>query len=236
MVKGGIENILKFFFAIAVMLGLYFLNTISAGSLSPAPLKINSHDNAPVAHYRDESTDEWYNEYPFIDNNIMPGFISSIVKSRDNDGDKETYENFYSLPVILPVSGNVTISSGFGSRRDPFDHHWAFHNGIDIPLKAGTPVHATGGGYISDLGTDHLLGAYVIINHQYDYQSIYGHLSEISVQKDQRVESGEIIGYSGNTGRSTNPHLHYQINYKGQPVDPVRLKKELKNLRMVLRN
>ncbi len=236
MVKSGLENILKFFIAIAVMLGLYFLHAISAVSLSPAPLTINSLDNAPVAHYPDNHSEKWNYDNSLIDYDIMPGFITSIVNAQNSDGEKETYENFHSLPVILPVSGNVTISSGFGTRRDPFDHHWAFHNGIDIPLEAGTPVRATGTGYISESGTDHLLGSYVIINHLYDYQSIYGHLSEISVEKGQQVESGEIIGYSGNTGRSTNPHLHYQINYKGQPVDPVRLKKELKNLRMVLRN
>jgi murein DD-endopeptidase MepM/ murein hydrolase activator NlpD len=97
-------------------------------------------------------------------------------------------------------------------------------------------VRATGNGTCSRTGVDSLLGIYIIINHNDEYESIYGHLSSVNINTGQKVKSGEIIGTSGNTGRSTNPHLHYQVNHRGLPVDPVSLKEELNERRWVMLN
>jgi murein DD-endopeptidase MepM/ murein hydrolase activator NlpD len=132
-----------------------------------------------------------------------------------------------SLLIRMPVRGHVNISSGFGYRADPISGRRKFHNGIDIKLKTGTSILATGGGVVQQIGYDRFLGNFIIINHQKDYQSIYGHLSSILVHKNQKVTTGQSIGYSGNSGRSTGPHLHYQINHKGKPVDPIEMFRSL---------
>lgn len=163
-------------------------------------------------HQNDEISNRTYYSSKGISNN--PG---------NEQGDYE--ENF--LPLILPVDGDISISSGFGTRTDPFTGRNIFHNGIDIPLPAGTPVRSTGNGFVARTGYSSLLGKFITIKHGNSYQTIYGHLSSFSVQSGQNVQMGEIIGKSGNTGRSTNPHLHYQINYKGKPEDPMLIKQAL---------
>jgi murein DD-endopeptidase MepM/ murein hydrolase activator NlpD len=170
-----------------------------------------------------------------IINLINPYLKNSNTRYQTLSGE-EYYNGYYSLPMIFPVPGNFRVSSGFGMRRDPFTGQRAFHNGIDIPLRAGTPVRATGNGYCSRTGVDSLLGKYVIINHNDEYESIYGHLSTVKIKAGNKVNSGDIIGTSGNTGRSTNPHLHYQVNHRGKPVDPVKLKEELHDRRWVVLN
>jgi murein DD-endopeptidase MepM/ murein hydrolase activator NlpD len=238
MDRSGAENILQtVFFLIILIFGLYFLNNPSADPATDSKIIINNLESGKYGIHGDAS-DPALPENSLVSKVLMAGLAPALLKKI---GAIETIEEGslkenYSLPMIMPVSGNIRISSGFGVRRDPFTGQPAFHNGIDIPVRTGSPVIATGGGYIAETGLDNLLGKYIIINHQDDYQSIYGHLSSIKVDQDQIVKSGEIIGLSGTTGRSTNPHLHYQINYKGRPVDPVKTKKQLDNVRLVLRD
>lgn len=142
----------------------------------------------------------------------------------------ERQQRIRSLPAVYPVSGRFNISSGFGYRRDPISRQTRFHNGIDIPIVSGSRVLATGNGVVTQTGYDRFLGYFVIINHQESFQSIYGHLSRIHVRAGDRVQQGQAIALSGNTGRSTGPHLHYQINYRGKPVDPVEVVKVLNEL------
>lgn len=127
------------------------------------------------------------------------------------------------IPALYPVKGNFRISSNYGYRRDPFTGQRRFHHGIDIPLRNGTHIYATADGKVSETGYNNSLGNYIKIIHNDNYKSIYAHLSRIDARRGQQVQLGQRIGASGNTGRSTGPHLHYQVNHNGRSVDPVSL-------------
>lgn len=118
-----------------------------------------------------------------------------------------------------PVTGE--ISSGFGPRKAPKEGASTFHKGIDYAVPEGTAVRAPAGGTIVEVGVDAKLGKYVYIDHGNKVVSKFGHLSDTSgVVKGQRVEAGQVVAKSGNTGNSTGPHLHYQVEVGGKPVDP----------------
>ncbi|UCH09561.1 MAG: M23 family metallopeptidase [Fidelibacterota bacterium] len=122
-------------------------------------------------------------------------------------------------PSIRPVTrGEYT--SGFGLRRHPYNRSYEFHKGQDISLRSGTPVHATADGKIIAARWDSNLGLYVKIDHGYGFHTIYGHLRRIVIDEGQRVKRGEKIGESGNTGRSTAPHLHYEVRLYNQHQNP----------------
>lgn len=122
-------------------------------------------------------------------------------------------------PSILPVGGIIT--SGFGYRRDPFTHRIRMHEGIDIAGPVGTPIHATADGRVVFAGPRHGWGLVVEIDHSYGYKTVYAHLHSIKVRKGDFVKRGDIIGLRGNTGRSTGPHLHYEVRVSGSPVNPL---------------
>ncbi len=112
-------------------------------------------------------------------------------------------------------------TSQFGSRKDPFNSkRREFHKGIDIACKVGTEVRASRNGRVVFAGNKDGYGNLVIIEHEYGYQSYYGHLSRIKVKKGDEVKTGEMIALSGNTGRSTGPHLHFEIRKNGKSVNP----------------
>ena len=121
-------------------------------------------------------------------------------------------------PSISPTRGWMT--SDFGYRTSPFTGMREFHRGVDIAARSGTPVVAPAEAQVRYVGDHRTLGKTMILRHGYGIESIYGHLYEISVKSGQRVKRGEAIGAIGNTGRSTGPHLHYQIQVNGVPVDP----------------
>lgn len=125
-----------------------------------------------------------------------------------------------SIPSIWPVRGWVT--SDFGVRRWGKRSGVRFHEGIDIAAHVGTPVYASGDGLVTFAGYKHGLGKVVIIDHGFGVTSIYGHNSSLYVQEGQRVKRGTEISLVGSTGRSTGPHLHYQVEVDGVPVDPMR--------------
>jgi len=124
-----------------------------------------------------------------------------------------------STPSIWPVQG--WTSSGFGERFSPFTGRRTMHHGIDIVAAAGTPIVASAAG-LAFTGTDDGLGNYVTIEHGRGLKTYYGHLSRIAVTTGQQIERGVVIGYVGNTGLSTGPHLHYEIQVNGRPVNPMK--------------
>jgi len=129
-----------------------------------------------------------------------------------------------SIPAIQPVDFHDLrrIGSLFGYRTDPFYKVTKFHEGIDFTAAVGTPIYATGDGIVSE--AEYNSGGYgnkIIINHGYSYETVYAHLSKIKVKKGQRVKRGEIIGLMGNTGKSTAPHLHYEVHKAGTPMNPI---------------
>lgn len=112
-------------------------------------------------------------------------------------------------------------TSGFGVRLNPFHKRKLnFHKGIDLACKIGTPVYASLSGTIEFCGYKQGYGKIVIIKHYHNYQTYYGHLSKFKVKKGQKVERGQLIALSGNTGRTTGPHLHFEVRKKRKPVNP----------------
>ncbi len=124
------------------------------------------------------------------------------------------------VPLGKPCRGY--ISSYYGFRKDPFTKKRAFHAGIDIVGPYGEPVRATADGIVYRLGYQRGLGRYVKIRHKHGYITVYGHLCKYIVRRGERVKQGQIIGYLGNTGRSTGPHVHYEIRYWGRPINPLK--------------
>jgi murein DD-endopeptidase MepM/ murein hydrolase activator NlpD len=125
-----------------------------------------------------------------------------------------------SIPSRRPVDA-MALTSSFGVRSDPFNGRRARHNGIDIPGPIGTPVYATADGTVGRAQRLGGYGNYIEIDHGTQIQTRYGHLSAIGVVSGQRVHRGDLIGYVGSTGRSTGPHLHYEVRIAGAPVNPI---------------
>ncbi len=121
-------------------------------------------------------------------------------------------------PSIWPAKGFIT--DGFGYRIDPFTGKRAFHKGIDISARRGTPVVAPADGIVTMAGKTKGYGNFVVINHQNNIETRYGHLRDIFVKKGQIVKRGDVIGTVGNTGRSTGPHLHFEVRVNGKAVNP----------------
>jgi len=124
------------------------------------------------------------------------------------------------LPLASPL-GSLEISSRFGRRVDPFTGQSATHTGVDFRAASGTIVRATGAGTIVSASTNGGYGKMVEVDHGNGVSTIYAHLSTISVRVGQTVTVGAIVGRAGSTGRSTGPHLHYEVNRAGRAVDPM---------------
>lgn len=126
-----------------------------------------------------------------------------------------------SLPLNPPVSGRV--SSGYGMRHDPIDGRLHAHNGIDIAVPEGTPVMPAAGGKVVYSGYAAGYGNCVIIEHDNGLTSLYAHNSVNYVKAGEVVDANKVIALSGSTGRSTGPHLHFEVRKKGSPIDPMGL-------------
>ncbi|MFO8054877.1 MAG: M23 family metallopeptidase [Bacteroidales bacterium] len=129
-----------------------------------------------------------------------------------------------SIPAIQPINNKnlKRIASGFGYRIHPVYKTMRMHAGIDFTAPRGTPIYATGNGKITkpDEGMAGY-GKHVVLDHGYGYKTVYAHMNKVIVRRGQHVKRGEIIGYVGNTGVSTGPHLHYEVRKNGKPVNPV---------------
>jgi len=129
-----------------------------------------------------------------------------------------------SLPAIQPVSDRdlQEIASGFGMRIHPIYHTFRMHTGIDFAAPRGTKIYATGDGVVEDVVRgDRGYGDYVMINHGFGYETLYGHMSKIIAKSGQRVKRGTIIGLVGSTGLSTAPHCHYEVIQNGKKINPI---------------
>jgi murein DD-endopeptidase MepM/ murein hydrolase activator NlpD len=130
-------------------------------------------------------------------------------------------QRFAAMPAVKPMSGEFSYH-GFGYRRDPILGVTRMHEGVDIQNAVGTPVYATGDGTVEFTGsTGSAYGIAVDINHGFGYSTYYAHLSRTVVHAGQKVKRGTLIAYSGNTGRSTGPHLHYEVRQNGESKNPV---------------
>ena len=127
------------------------------------------------------------------------------------------------IPAIQPVANKNLkyTASGYGMRIDPVYKTAKFHNGMDFSANIGTPVYATGDGVIKKAGWQSGYGKIIVVSHGFGYETWYAHLNKYNVRVGQKVVRGEVIGEVGNTGKSTGPHLHYEVHLKGKVVNPV---------------
>ena len=124
------------------------------------------------------------------------------------------------IPSIRPVDGGF-LNSSFGYRQDPIDKVRRFHQGQDITVPSGTPVFSPADGIIKRAYYIGGFGNHIKIKHANGYSTIFAHLSNIDVKHGDKVNRGDVIGYTGNTGRSTAPHLHYEVHHNGTPKNPL---------------
>ena len=112
------------------------------------------------------------------------------------------------------------ITSGYGIRANPVTGNIRMHQGVDLAAPAGTEVYAAGNGIVTDVGNDSIYGIYVVIKHNNNWVSLYGHLQKANVTLKSNVKSGSLVGWVGTTGQSTGPHLHFELRQNGQAQDP----------------
>ena len=125
------------------------------------------------------------------------------------------------IPPLLPAPGNYRLSSSFGTREDPIYGGAARHQGQDFAARQGTPVYATGDGVVESTTFERRgYGNQVVIDHGYGYKTRYAHLYTIDVREGMTVSRGDRIGTVGSTGKSTGPHLHYEVIYMGARRNP----------------
>ncbi|MBK8427088.1 MAG: peptidoglycan DD-metalloendopeptidase family protein [Lewinellaceae bacterium] len=131
-----------------------------------------------------------------------------------------------SLPSIKPVredklQKSIGTLSGFGNRIHPVYKVRKFHAGLDFPARVGTAIQATGDGVVVEAGWHSGYGNCIKISHGYGYESLYAHMNRMTVRPGEKVKKGHKIGEVGDTGLSTAPHLHYEVHYKGNPINPI---------------
>ncbi|MCY7411211.1 MAG: M23 family metallopeptidase [Chitinophagales bacterium] len=142
--------------------------------------------------------------------------ISILIKKKE--------EVLASIPAIQPISNKQLkyIASGFGMRIDPIYKIPKMHEGLDFSAPTGTPVHATGNGVVSNVEYGYTgYGNHVTLTHMVGYKTMYAHLSRIIVKNGQKINRGDLIGYVGSSGKSTAPHLHYEVWKNGRKIDPI---------------
>ena len=178
-------------------------------------------------HYDDSGT-------PVAEGNILiaemvlSGKRVRLYRHRTRDGDTDYYDekgrSARKALVLTPIDG-ARISSGYGRRRHPILGYTKMHRGIDFAAPRGTPVYAAGHGTVEVVGRNGGYGKYVRIRHNGSYKTAYAHLRGFArgVSRGRRVRQGQVIGYVGSTGRSTGPHLHYEILRNGRQLNPKRL-------------
>ncbi|MDR3296666.1 MAG: M23 family metallopeptidase [Prevotellaceae bacterium] len=161
-----------------------------------------------------------------MDKTTKKAYIQSISFDEIAEYAQEKEQMMLCIPYISPVNisdNKVNFkTSSYGWRNDPFLHTLRFHKGLDFGCPVGTPIYATGNGKVEAAGFN--LGGFgdmVLVNHGFGYHSRYAHLSEIKVRVGDKVQRGQVVGLSGNSGHSKGPHLHYEVLLKNNAVDPI---------------
>jgi murein DD-endopeptidase MepM/ murein hydrolase activator NlpD len=126
---------------------------------------------------------------------------------------------FLKIIFLLPLK-HAVITSSFGPRADPFTGHPSFHNGIDLAAPVGSLVQATQDGLVKETGRNEILGKFIRVAHTGGYETLYGHLKSIFVSSGDKVKAGHPLGTVGMTGKTTGPHLHFELRRNGQRINP----------------
>jgi murein DD-endopeptidase MepM/ murein hydrolase activator NlpD len=148
----------------------------------------------------------------------LSGRVSRALEGGLTSGFIGDWTELADAPSLWPVQG--TVASSFGERQDPINGEGAFHSGIDIDAPYGTPIRAAGDGIVVQAAMVGGYGREIEVDHGHDVKTLYGHLSAIAVVSGQHVTRGQVIGYVGQSGRATGPHLHYEVRVHNVPVNP----------------
>ena len=150
------------------------------------------------------------------------GQFNKTISSMRTDWDKQLLW-LHTLPTGVPIGGNFRMTSGFGLRVDPFTHTLARHEGLDFTAMQGTPILATADGLVTRSGWEDTYGNIVEVTHAEGFMTRYAHISKRLVTEGQRVKRGQHIADVGSTGRSTGPHLHYEVFRHGHVLNPAQV-------------
>jgi murein DD-endopeptidase MepM/ murein hydrolase activator NlpD len=148
----------------------------------------------------------------------LSGRVSRALESGLTPNFTGDWTELADAPSLWPVEGRV--GSSFGERQDPINGEGAFHSGIDIDAPTGTPVRAAADGDVTSAAMANGYGREIVLDHGHDVFTVYAHLSAIAVLPGQHVIRGQVIGYVGQSGRATGPHLHYEVRVHNVPVNP----------------
>jgi murein DD-endopeptidase MepM/ murein hydrolase activator NlpD len=186
----------------------------SAAAAAPAPVSLAQADEASQQQVTN-SIDQFY----VLRGEALSGQVTRALEgglsSSFAGGD---WRELADAPSLWPVEGRV--ASSFGERQDPINGEGAFHSGIDIDAPYGTPVRAAADGDVTGAVMAAGYGREVELDHGHGLMTLYGHLSAIAVFAGEHVSRGQIIGYIGQSGRATGPHLHYEVRVRNVPVNP----------------
>jgi murein DD-endopeptidase MepM/ murein hydrolase activator NlpD len=183
----------------------------AAAALTPATLaQTDDLSQQLVTH----SIDEFY----ALRSEALSGRVSRALESGLTPTFAGDWTELADAPSLWPLEGRVT--SSFGQREDPINGEGAFHTGIDICAPYGSPVRAAADAVVTGEAMGAGYGRQVVLDHGHDVLTVYGHLSSIAVLAGQHVTRGQVIGYVGQSGRATGPHLHYEVRVRNVPVNP----------------
>ena len=188
--------------AITVSANPAFANSAATADIA-APLRTAQAERPTALGSRDEQFKTLFSRWQSMDSSTATPLKASV-----------------SIPSLMPVEG-VHLSSDYGMRTHPVLGGRRQHKGVDLAGPTGTPIHASADGVVSRADWFSSYGLFVSLEHGGTLQTRYGHMSRLNVAAGQRVHKGDVIGYIGTTGRSTGPHLHYEVRIAGAAVNPV---------------
>ncbi len=183
----------------------------AAGAPTPSTLALSDDVNQQQVKL---SIDQFYT----LRSQAMSGRVSRALESGLLPSFAGDWTELADAPSLWPLEGRV--GSSFGERQDPINGEGAFHSGIDIDAPYGTPVRAAADGEVTGATMGAGYGRQIVLDHGHDVLTVYGHLSSIAVLTGQHVIRGQVIGYVGQSGRATGPHLHYEVRVHNVPVNP----------------
>jgi murein DD-endopeptidase MepM/ murein hydrolase activator NlpD len=186
--------------------------------LAKAALSSTSVGDDSDATFTDAAYTQSFDQLSQLRTTALSGQLSRAFELGINPTVTTNWANLLNAPSLWPVVGRIT--SSFGERLDPFNGEGAFHAGIDIGTTFGAPVRAAADGVVMVASLENGYGREIEIDHGNGIETVYGHLSGFAVTAGEQVKRGQVIGYVGSSGRSTGPHLHYEVRIRNTPVNP----------------
>ena len=185
----------------------------SVAAAEPTPASLGLTDDVDTQQVK-LTIDQFY----VLRTQAMSGRISRALEGGLSPSFTGDWTALADAPSLWPLEGRV--ASGFGQRQDPINGEGAFHSGIDIDAPVGTPVRAAADGDVTEASMNAGYGREIMLDHGHDVLTLYGHLSAMAVVVGQHVMRGQVIGYVGQSGRATGPHLHYEVRVHKVAVNP----------------